>query len=91
MQIMAEDDESSADQLTGLDDNDIKTNVYEGGFKSWECSIDLVRFLLDRGPRKDLDDLARVDHVIEVKSPSNTSLYITSFRLRRLYLLWFRS
>ena len=44
----------------------MQTNVYEGGYKTWECSIDLVRFLLDRGPRKDLDDLVRVNHVIEM-------------------------
>jgi protein-histidine N-methyltransferase len=44
----------------------LKTNIYEGGYKTWECSIDLVRYLLDRGPRKDLDDLVRVNHVVEM-------------------------
>jgi protein-histidine N-methyltransferase len=64
---MAEDDGAEADDLIGsLDKSDLRTNVYEGGFKTWECSIDLARLLLDRGPRKDLDDLCRVDHVIEV-------------------------
>lgn len=67
MQLMAEDNVTESQPITGLDDSDIRTNVYEGGFKSWECSIDLVKFLLDRGPRKDLDDLSRVDHVIEVR------------------------
>ncbi|KAF2808258.1 uncharacterized protein BDZ99DRAFT_445556 [Mytilinidion resinicola] len=66
MQLMAEDSGTDSAPLSGLDESDIKTNVYEGGFKSWECSIDLVKFLLDRGPRKDLDDLCRVDHVIEL-------------------------
>ncbi|KAK7550575.1 hypothetical protein IWX49DRAFT_534807 [Phyllosticta citricarpa] len=68
LQLMAEDDadSSSATAPTGLDDSDIKTNVYEGGYKSWECSIDLAKLLLDRGPRKDIDDLCRVDHVIEL-------------------------
>lgn len=66
MQLMAEENGTDDAPVTGLDDSDIKTNVYEGGFKSWECSIDLVKFLLDRGPRKDLDDLCRVDHVIEL-------------------------
>lgn len=65
LQIMAEDGDD-ATAATGLDDSDIKTNVYEGGFKSWECSFDLAKLLLDRGPRKDLDDLCRVDHVVEV-------------------------
>lgn len=49
-----------------IQDSDVQTNIYEGGYKTWECSIDLVRFLLDRGPRKDLDDLVRVHHVIEM-------------------------
>jgi len=67
MQLMAEDDKlEPAANVPGLDDADIRTNVYEGGFKSWECSFDLANLLLDRGPRKDLDDLCRVDHVLEV-------------------------
>ena len=70
MQLMAEDENVSADSLIGLDNADIKTNVYEGGYKSWECSLDLAGVLLDRGPRKDLDDLCRVNHVIEVSSQS---------------------
>ena len=66
VQVMAEDDGTSTNPLIGLGDSDIKTNVYEGGYKSWECSIDLAGVLMDRGPRKDLDDLCRVNHVIEV-------------------------
>jgi protein-histidine N-methyltransferase len=50
----------------GLNESDVQTNIYEGGYKTWECSIDLLKFLLDRGPRKDLDDMARVHHVIEM-------------------------
>lgn len=69
VQLMAEDDGSDPDPLTGLDESDIRTNIYEGGFKTWECSVDLAKLLLDRGPRKDLDDLCRVDHVIEVSPP----------------------
>jgi protein-histidine N-methyltransferase len=65
-QLMAEDDPQADSILSGIDSSDIRTNVYEGGFKSWECSFDLARLLLDRGPRKDLDDLCRVDHVVEV-------------------------
>ncbi|TID26722.1 hypothetical protein E6O75_ATG01215 [Venturia nashicola] len=65
LQIMAEDGDD-ATAAAGLDDSDIRTNVYEGGFKSWECSFDLAKLLLDRGPRKDLDDLCRVDHVVEL-------------------------
>jgi protein-histidine N-methyltransferase len=63
---MAEDESPLNSSLTGLGNTDIQTNIYEGGFKTWECSLDLARLLLDRGPRKDLDDLCRVNHVIEV-------------------------
>ncbi|KAJ4292774.1 hypothetical protein N0V90_009437 [Kalmusia sp. IMI 367209] len=66
LQLMAEDDGTSSNPLAGLNDSDVQTNIYEGGYKTWECSIDLVRFLLDRGPRKDLDDLMRVHHVLEM-------------------------
>ncbi|KAF2839421.1 hypothetical protein M501DRAFT_933956 [Patellaria atrata CBS 101060] len=66
MQLMVEDGNDDSTPVTGLDESDIQTNVYEGGFKSWECSIDLAKLLLDRGPRKDIDDLCRVDHVIEL-------------------------
>lgn len=67
LQLMAEDDSNSHERASGLNASDIQTNVYEGGFKTWECSLDLARLLLDRGPRKDLDDLCRVDHVVEVR------------------------
>jgi hypothetical protein len=45
VQIMAEDvgDEENVEGATGSDD--VKTGVYEGGFKSWESSVDLVREL----------------------------------------------
>ncbi|KAF2792038.1 hypothetical protein K505DRAFT_326432 [Melanomma pulvis-pyrius CBS 109.77] len=66
LQLMSEDDGSTSTSLTGLLASDLTTNVYEGGYKTWECSLDLVRYLLDRGPRKDLDDITRVDHVIEM-------------------------
>lgn len=61
--------EDSADNDTTLEDlqsSDIRTNVYEGGFKTWECSVDLASLLLDRGPRKDIDELVRCDQIIEV-------------------------
>lgn len=73
---MAEDETlDNATETSGLDNSDIRTNIYEGGFKSWECSFDLARLLLDRGPRKDLDDLCRVNHVVEVK--------LTTFLLKK--------
>lgn len=50
----------------GLGDVDIEQNVYEGGFKSWEGAMDLARLVLERGPRKDIDELSRVESVVEV-------------------------
>ncbi|PSK53858.1 Histidine protein methyltransferase 1 [Elsinoe australis] len=66
-QLMAEDNEST---LSALSTSDLSTNVYEGGFKTWECSLDLASLLLDRGPRKDIDELSRVAHVIELGAGS---------------------
>jgi protein-histidine N-methyltransferase len=67
VQLMTDADLETSDEIVeGLNETDIRTNVYEGGFKTWECAIDLAKLLLDRGPRKDLDDLCRVSHVVEV-------------------------
>lgn len=49
-----------------IEKSDIRAGVYEGGFKTWECSLDLASLLLDRGPRKDIDELVRCDQIIEV-------------------------
>lgn len=43
VQLMAEDDGGDAEP--GLGHHDVKTGVYEGGFKSWESSVDLVKVL----------------------------------------------
>ncbi|KAG9253519.1 uncharacterized protein F5Z01DRAFT_657412 [Emericellopsis atlantica] len=44
IQLMAED-EGQAEGMEGLGSHDVKTGVYEGGFKSWESSLDLVKVL----------------------------------------------
>ena len=49
---MAEDDgqqDGSNGGLEGLGERDVKTGVYEGGFKSWESSVDLVKVLGSSG------------------------------------------
>ncbi|KAH6610958.1 hypothetical protein Trco_000978 [Trichoderma cornu-damae] len=53
VQLMAEDDEvmiGGEDRVDdgGLGKHDVKTGIYEGGFKSWESSIDLVKVLAAR-------------------------------------------
>jgi protein-histidine N-methyltransferase len=45
VQLMAEEHEAAE---VGLGKDDIKTGVYEGGFKSWESSVDLVKVLAGR-------------------------------------------
>jgi protein-histidine N-methyltransferase len=47
VQLMAEEDE---EQLGNLGKDDVRTGIYEGGFKSWESSVDLVRVLEGRRP-----------------------------------------
>jgi len=42
---MAEEHEATE---VSLGKDDIKTGVYEGGFKSWESSVDLVKILAGR-------------------------------------------
>ncbi|KEY64953.1 hypothetical protein S7711_08194 [Stachybotrys chartarum IBT 7711] len=44
VQLMAEED-GDAEAAEGLGKHDVKTGVYEGGFKSWESSVDLVKVL----------------------------------------------
>ncbi|KJK83735.1 hypothetical protein H634G_00968 [Metarhizium anisopliae BRIP 53293] len=45
VQLMAEEEDGIAHLGEGLGDRDVKTGVYEGGFKSWESSVDLVKAL----------------------------------------------
>ncbi|KAL2757599.1 hypothetical protein ACRALDRAFT_1074577 [Sodiomyces alcalophilus JCM 7366] len=48
VQLMAEaetEDSEGGEGPEGLGAHDIKTGVYEGGFKSWESSVDLVKVL----------------------------------------------
>ncbi|KAI0017642.1 hypothetical protein F4780DRAFT_581118 [Xylariomycetidae sp. FL0641] len=49
VQLMAEEGEGSEAE-PGLGNHDVKTGVYEGGFKSWECSVDLVKVLATSNP-----------------------------------------
>jgi protein-histidine N-methyltransferase len=46
VQLMAEDNnDNSSESEAGLGEHDVKTGIYEGGFKSWESSVDLVKVL----------------------------------------------
>ncbi len=63
-QLMAEDGSFDDRSIVGLSTDDIMPHVYEGGFKTWECSVDLARYLVGRG---DIADSLRYQelHVIE--------------------------
>ena len=39
---MAEDESPTMEPKYGLTNDDITPKIYEGGFKTWECSIDLA-------------------------------------------------
>ncbi|KAK7719740.1 hypothetical protein SLS64_001920 [Diaporthe eres] len=45
VQLMAEEDAEGDELEPGLGAHDVKTGIYEGGFKSWESSVDLVKVL----------------------------------------------
>jgi protein-histidine N-methyltransferase len=45
VQLMAEEDDEG---LSNLGKDDVRTGVYEGGFKSWESSVDVVKVLHGR-------------------------------------------
>ena len=63
---MAEDE--SSDEVippVGLSTDDITSNVYEGGFKTWECAVDLASLLAERLSKGwDLD--RKRMHIVEV-------------------------
>ncbi|KAF9894226.1 hypothetical protein FE257_007728 [Aspergillus nanangensis] len=50
-QLMAEDtaDHENEELISGLEEGDIKPNFYEGGFKTWECALDLAKLVADEG------------------------------------------
>ncbi|KAI5294569.1 hypothetical protein KEM52_003707 [Ascosphaera acerosa] len=60
-QLMAEvdltaetrEEEESKTLIRGLEKGDLDPRVYEGGFKTWECAVDLARLIL----RDEVDDL----------------------------------
>lgn len=66
---MAEDNEDydNAELIAGLEEGDLKPNFYEGGFKTWECALDLAKLVArDSAIVGSLDDSQSDFHVIEV-------------------------
>lgn len=62
---MAEDAPDHDELISGLEQGDLKPNFYEGGFKTWECALDLARLVLATGSQDDSEDDDRF-HVIEL-------------------------
>lgn len=77
-QLLQENSSASDQVVENLDKSDLRSGIYEGGFKTWECSIDLASFLLDRGPRKDIDELVKCDQILEVLYYHSFPLYQTN-------------
>jgi len=62
--VEANPEENDNDNLlSGLDRGDLSSGVYEGGFKTWECAIDLASLVADIDLDADL-------HVIELGAGS---------------------
>lgn len=63
---IARQDDLEADQTPMIEmagNTDLIKGIYEGGFKTWECSIDLVEFMHTKMD----DDLLKNKKVLEVK------------------------
>lgn len=69
VQLMAEEEENAEHGVdadgSGLGTHDVKTGVYEGGFKSWESSVDLVKVLAAQGKVSAAEQLPM--RIIEVR------------------------
>ena len=65
-QLMAEDTSFEKSSVMGLSADDIMPRIYEGGFKTWECSFDLARYLAGRADIIENLQFQQL-HVIEVR------------------------
>ncbi|MCJ1480256.1 hypothetical protein MMC06_000411 [Schaereria dolodes] len=74
-QLMAEDDPSGLQDPvanSGLSTDDITPKIYEGGFKTWECAVDLARYLSGAIQQEKLILQHKDIRVIEVYTPLPT-------------------
>ncbi|KAJ5902392.1 hypothetical protein N7495_002920 [Penicillium taxi] len=68
-QLMAEDsvDHDNAELIAGIEEGDLKPNFYEGGFKTWECALDLAKLVTGESTFiESLDDPQTNVHIIEL-------------------------
>jgi protein-histidine N-methyltransferase len=68
-QLMAEDSagHDNEELIAGIEKGDIKPNFYEGGFKTWECALDLAKLSLDEDILNGFSDGMQDNHIIEVR------------------------
>ncbi|KAJ5997648.1 hypothetical protein N7499_005957 [Penicillium canescens] len=67
-QLMAEDSagHDNEELIAGIEKGDIKPNFYEGGFKTWECALDLAKLSLDEDILNGFSGGLQVTHIIEL-------------------------
>lgn len=68
-QLMAEDNEGHDNEelISGLEEGDLKPNFYEGGFKTWECALDLAKLVSSEDSNIQPSNSQRDAHFIEVR------------------------
>lgn len=77
------DGEDNGELIAGLEEGDLKPNFYEGGFKTWECALDLARLVVG-GENSEISSPAVQNdsedfHVIEVSdNVSSLNILISS-------------
>lgn len=85
---MAEDSagHDNEELIAGIEKGDITPNFYEGGFKTWECALDLAKLSLDEDILNEYSDNPVDIHIIEVRNHSSWEkfpMHIPCIRLLR--------
>jgi protein-histidine N-methyltransferase len=70
---MAEDNEGHDNEelISGLEEGDLKPNFYEGGFKTWECALDLAKLVTSENATTQSPEsqtATATTHTIEVRT-----------------------
>jgi protein-histidine N-methyltransferase len=83
---MAEDSagHDNEELIAGIEKGDIKPNFYEGGFKTWECALDLAKLSLDEDILNETPNSPTDIHIIEVRAWS-VSMTFTGELLTYIY------
>lgn len=84
-QLMAEDSAGYDNEalIAGLEEGDLKPHFYEGGFKTWECALDLAKLVTAQEMMSVADDVSMDLHIIEVRTLASGYFYF-QFILRCL-------